>query len=209
MINVSSLYLKSCQILVHIILTLSSDHIRSGGCCRPSLTSLTSLTSLSSHHLRHLSWVLLCGIVARVSPVQGPGRRGPVPSPGGERTRRGPVYEALPGDGDGAVAGGHHQVLVLGHGPEHGRVGRVTRRGSPGEVRGSRGHPARTHPGREQQVAGARHPPHSVNPLPVPHGGLGALSMEARPGPWPGAVPPCWSCRHVSPSLVRPVLVFI
>ena len=62
------------------------------------------------------------------------------------------MNKSLPGDGDGAVAGGEELVLVLGHWAEHSRVGSVTGGGPAREVRGTRGHPARSHPGGEQEV---------------------------------------------------------
>ena len=98
---------------------------------------------------------------------------------------------------------------MLGHRPEHGRVRSVTGGSPAGVIRGTRGHPARSHPGGEQEVARARHPPDPLDPLPIADRGLRSLPMEARPGPGPGAVSPSWSCRHFSSLkfvLLRPSL---
>ena len=187
-----SSHLKSRQILIHIVLTLGCDHIRSGGRGSP----LSSRPGAA--RLLLLLWRSL--VVGGVAPLEGPGRRGPVPPPGRERPGRGSMSEPLPGDGDRAVAGGQELVLVLvlGHGPEHSGVRSVTGRSPAREIRGTRGHSARSHPGGEQEVAGARHPPDPLDPLPVADRGLRSLPVEARPGPGPGAVSPGWSCRHFS-----------
>ena len=188
-------YLKSRQIFIYIVLALGCDHIRSGG---PGSSLSSRLWLRWAHHDPGLLLLLLWRVVARVAPLEGPGWRGPVPSPGRQRTRRGSVNKSLPGDGDRAVAGGEELVLVLGHGPEHSRVGSVTGGSPSGVIRGTRGHPARSHPGGEQEVARARHPPDPLDPLPVADRGLSSLPMEARPGSGPGAVSPGWSCRHFS-----------
>ena len=187
-------YLKSGQIFIHIVLALGCDHIRSGG----RWSRLSSWLGLRRSRHEAGLLLLLCRVVARVAPLEGPGWGGPVPSPGRERPRRGSVNKALPGDGDRAVAVGEELVLVLSHGPEHTGVGSVPGRSPAGEVRRPRGHPAGSHPGGEQEVARARHPPHSLDPLPVADRGLRALPVEARPGPGPSAVSPGWSCGHFS-----------